>query len=413
MKAQIAELVPIKAQLAALQRAVRVPPGDADEIGETVTDRRQLLKHGALLAAGAVAGGAALVASQAAPAGAASGDPMVLGTAMNAGSSNTSIGSTSSSGTLTVTSPGPGTALTVDVFANSVAAEGVVINNAGNGVALAITNSDATSNNFGVFATSNGTNSLFVGSTTNSANSAACMQIEAHGSGPAVLGIGSGTGTGVMGSVDTAASGATAVFGDTAGHGPGVSGQSASGYGVRAASSASAALFVDETGLAAVPPTSGAWTQGAFVVKSGHLWYCYKSGTPGAWVKMSGGFVPLATPKRVYDSRAANPIPGQGPKTPLNGLRQGIDLTYGASGVPTNITGALVNLVVANTANANPGYAAIFRNGPNPGTSSINWTGANQTLAVTTFTNVDALSRVALYSPVNTDIVIDVLGYYP
>ena len=58
-------------------------------------------------------------------------------------------------------------------------------------------------------------------------------------------------------------------------------------------------------------------------------------------------------------------------------------------------------------------FLAIYKNGITfPGTSNLNWFGADQTLAVTTFSAVDATSKVALFASSNTDVIIDVLGYY-
>ncbi len=85
----------IEARLAQLEHAVGVgAKAPVAAAADGLTDRRGLLKHGAVLAAGAVAGGAALVAAQAAPAAATTGT-MQYGTSNNAGSDHTDLFSSS------------------------------------------------------------------------------------------------------------------------------------------------------------------------------------------------------------------------------------------------------------------------------------------------------------------------------
>src|SRR5215831_11836576 len=69
--------------------------------GEVRTDRRGMLKHGALLAAGAAVGGTALMAAQAGPASATTGT-MMYGNTNNAGAADTTLESTSSNFVLDV-----------------------------------------------------------------------------------------------------------------------------------------------------------------------------------------------------------------------------------------------------------------------------------------------------------------------
>ena len=96
----------LKAEVAELQRAVHRSPGPVPQDSDGRTDRRGLLKHGAVLAAGAVAGGAALAVGAAEPASASTGT-MVYGTAMNAGTDQTNLLSSNSGGTLECTKRGP------------------------------------------------------------------------------------------------------------------------------------------------------------------------------------------------------------------------------------------------------------------------------------------------------------------
>jgi hypothetical protein len=128
----------------------------------------------------------------------------------------------------------------------------------------------------------------------------------------------------------------------------------------------------------------------------------------------SGGvFTPLATPKRVYDSRPGE-LPATGPKTPLvPATPRTIDLQANESGVPAGATSVLINLVATRTQSSSAGYLSVYRDDiPFPGTSNLNWSFTNQSIAVTTLTAVDAQARCALYAGSATDVVIDVLGYY-
>jgi hypothetical protein len=121
----------------------------------------------------------------------------------------------------------------------------------------------------------------------------------------------------------------------------------------------------------------------------------------------------LAAPVRVYDSRPGQ-LPVTAPKTPLpaNAART-LDLKNNASGVPEGATAVLVSLVATGTTTNIGGFMAIFSNAIAwPGTSNLNWSGAGQTVAVTTLTAVDSQARARVYAGSITDVVVDVLGYY-
>ena len=121
----------------------------------------------------------------------------------------------------------------------------------------------------------------------------------------------------------------------------------------------------------------------------------------------------LPAPLRAYDSRD-----NAGPKigaleTRTISLATGKD-AQGASliAVPPGATGAIVTLTV--TATVGPGgflklYSAAI---PEPATSSINWAGTNQNLAVSTQVAVDSTGQVKVTGGANsTHFVIDVIGY--
>src|SRR5207245_326859 len=87
--------------------------------------------------------------------------------------------------------------------------------------------------------------------------------------GVGVYGQGTGTGTALQGvAVDgpgLAASSATATA---------VQANASDGTAVYAASMNGAVLHLDDSQLATVPPTSGSWSAGQFLVKAGSLWFC-------------------------------------------------------------------------------------------------------------------------------------------
>ena len=124
----------------------------------------------------------------------------------------------------------------------------------------------------------------------------------------------------------------------------------------------------------------------------------------------------LTTPLRAYDSRTKD-----GPIA-LNTTRT-INLGSGADGagashvaVPAGATGAIVTLTVTGTSNAaSPGGFLKLYSGAlatPPATSTINWFGADQNMAVTTQVAVDQLGNVKVTDGANaTDFIIDVIGY--
>jgi len=135
----------------------------------------------------------------------------------------------------------------------------------------------------------------------------------------------------------------------------------------------------------------------------------------GAIVLTGTVFYPLPVAKRIYDSRpGVDHPPALGPKTQLVGALTNLSMAGNSSGVPTSgVAGVMVNLVVTNTSAVPGSFLTIYKNGvPFPQTSNLNWFGANQTLAVTTFSSVDAASKVTLFASSLTDVIVDVLGYY-
>ena len=130
------------------------------------------------------------------------------------------------------------------------------------------------------------------------------------------------------------------------------------------------------------------------------------------YIPFGFGYTPIA-PKRVYDSRAGNPPLGV-TKGPLSNGTRVVNLLNGVV-LPAGVKpkGLLVNLAVVNTSAS--GFLSLYENGkPDPQTSSINWFVANEIVANTTYTAVDATGNAVAKVPANasTDFFIDVVGYY-
>ena len=130
------------------------------------------------------------------------------------------------------------------------------------------------------------------------------------------------------------------------------------------------------------------------------------------YIPFGFGYTPIA-PKRVYDSRAGNPPLGV-TKGPLSNGTRVINLLNGVT-LPAGVKpkGLLVNLAVVNTSAS--GFLSLYENGqPDPQTSSINWFTANEIVANTTYSAVDATGSAIAKVPANasTDFFIDVVGFY-
>ena len=121
----------------------------------------------------------------------------------------------------------------------------------------------------------------------------------------------------------------------------------------------------------------------------------------------------LPAPLRAYDSRDAD-----GPLA-LNTTRT-VSLANGKDGagraqiaVPPGATAAIVTLTVTDTV-GNGGFLKLYSAAlaTPPSTSSINWFGPGQNLAVTTQVAVDSAGQVKVTDGANpTNFLIDVIGY--
>lgn len=125
----------------------------------------------------------------------------------------------------------------------------------------------------------------------------------------------------------------------------------------------------------------------------------------------------LTSPLRAYDSRANNGVP-----IGINEVRT-ISLATGrdpagalAPAVPPGATAAIVTLTVTETTvgpGGPGGFLTMFRaDQPVPATSSINWSAADQNIAVTAQVAVDAAGQIKVRDGANaTHFIVDVVGY--
>ena len=171
-------------------------------------------------------------------------------------------------------------------------------------------------------------------------------------------------------------------------------------------------LFLAEAPEAlAVPPTTGSWFKGSFLVKNGALWYCYSATDAGAnsrWVRLSSTLIMVSPPKRAYDSRFV----GGGPGPILGGQTKVIDLT--AAGVPDNSSAALLSVQLINTTGA--GFLSLYSAAVAthvPGFSTMQWSSSGQRLANEVTVAVSSTGQIKVYGGGKTDFFIDVVGFLP
>ena len=214
-------------------------PAAPSDAGDGRTDRRGLLKHGAVLAAGAVAGGAGLAVAAAQPAAAANGAPVLLGGSNTAttttavsttsgtgvsgsssdahgagvlgsdasGSTGTGVKGTSQGGTGVTPPPGA----VQPCFANSVSGWGIAGQTGGNGSYGVIGNDSSTGGGTGVA----GSSMMGVAVRANVSGNA-----YGYSNGvPSLWATNSGSGSAVGGEIDNASNSAPSISGTTSGTG--------------------------------------------------------------------------------------------------------------------------------------------------------------------------------------------------
>jgi hypothetical protein len=242
-----------------------------------------------------------------------------------------------------------------------------------------------------------------------------------------VFALAEGSAYGITAQSDTG----SAIFGDSTG-GTGVLGLtfSGAGYGGDFANAGAGGIAVHADGPTHLhlaprgvePPTSPDAGLAGMVRMSGSdaaatAWVCVAPGTPGSWRKLAGpntagGYHLLPAPVRVYDSRPGT-SPSTGPKTPLpsGGAVRVLDLKVN-SAVPAGALGAVVTVLLVN-ATTGSGNFTIWANGvARPASNTMVWGGSAGRFTTLAMTSLDALAKVQVSASLQTDLVLDVVGYY-
>jgi len=123
---------------------------------------------------------------------------------------------------------------------------------------------------------------------------------------------------------------------------------------------------------------------------------------------------PLSSPKRLLDTRngtgwGLSSIPSTKPL--VSGGTAPVKIE-GVAGIPSSgVTGVVLNLTVTGTTGA--GSLIAWADGTaKPSTSSLNWTGASQTISASATVKVAGDGMVDLYTSKATHLIADVQGYY-
>lgn len=380
------------------------------DAGPRQSDRRAFFRTGAAAAAGAVGAGALLDVIGAAPAGAANGASLVLGSSANQATSGTGL-------EVDGTTKGFGIGVTDNGLGSLPAGVGAAVFGHANGTAFqqGVCGFAGTGGSVAVYGLCNSQGDAVRGD--------AAVGYGVHGTSPTagVYGAGQGgAGHGVRGysagyiGVRGESDGVIGVYGSCP-TGSGVVGGSSSGVGGVFSGGRSALTL--QAGPSAAPPQAGlAQAVGSLTVDAaGNLWFCTASGTPGTWRKVAGPATAgalhvLAAPARIYDSRPFPPA-NNGPKGTLGANQtRAVDCSYNGA-VPAGAVAVMVNIIVI--AASTTGFLAAYSNAVSwPGNSSVNWDHTGETVAVTTVSAVDAAARFAVKASNPTDFAVDVIGYY-
>jgi hypothetical protein len=214
----------LRAEVAELQRTVHRSSDPRPPLGDGRTDRRGLLKHGAMLAASAAAGGALTMVAEAQPAAATTGT-MSYGQDNNAGADSTLLYSTNSGSTLGLTNYGDGAGLLISSFGAGAPLQTTTYSSTCQQPAASFLQQgvgDAV-----VAILDNGPGSALAANAQNTSTGSAISAVilNSANSSPVITGYTDGTGETMHGEIVNATSAAAAIHGATNGTGPGLVGQ--------------------------------------------------------------------------------------------------------------------------------------------------------------------------------------------
>ncbi|MCU1452174.1 MAG: hypothetical protein JWN46_320 [Acidimicrobiales bacterium] len=232
-----------------------------------------------------------------------------------------------------------------------------------------------------------------------------------------VFGLANTTGIGVSGQSDSG----PGLFGVSFSGGPAVKGVSFTGPGgVFVTNDGSQLQLGTVSSHVRTPPIADTTPHVAGEIvcdTSGALWFCATAGTPGKWRKVAGpdtagALHVLPTPIRVYDSRPGT-SPATGPKTPLAAnVARTLDLTLNSSTVPHGATAAIVSLLLVNAVAGNGNFTIWANGGARPQANNMVWGGNTGRFSSPATTALDSAGKCQVISSLQTDFVLDVVGYH-
>lgn len=127
----------------------------------------------------------------------------------------------------------------------------------------------------------------------------------------------------------------------------------------------------------------------------------------------SGAYVPLPSPRRVFDSRPGQPVAdggvggiGRRPAGSTTEIR-----IAGRVGVPANATAVALNVTATNT--QGPGFLTVYPcDAALPLASNLNYA-PGSTVPNLVITRLDASGRVCIFTQAAADVIVDVSGTFP
>jgi hypothetical protein len=374
----MSELESLRAELAALRSEVAALRGAPDE---PVSRRGLFTKVAGVAAAGA---GLSLLGGRSAE---AITGTMQFGTSNNAGTSGTSLSSTSSQRTFDITQGGTADGLGVDITATGSTASAIWARHNGDGNAVDAAILNPNSSKAAVYGYAGG------GTGVEGHGVVGLHGIDENGGGTGVLGE-SSSGIGLYGH----SSGGRAVYGYTD-SGTGIYGWGGSA-GIALLGYAGRAQMLLQPGSFAGHPTSGTHDKGEVYCDSdGAHWVCIATGTPGTWVRP--GFNAMDPARLLNGDVAAGQF----------AAKQSKDVTVvGFHGIPAGATAVALTLSARSNAD---GYATLWPTGSTrPGIAQVNFASEHQWTSFA-IVKLGTGGKISVYNSAGTTrVFLDVAGFF-